>query len=198
MVFFAYSILPSIQKGGDPTFILALARSIFNDDVKLIVNDGDAEILAGLVTKSLSFAISKASYYPKNESILYSSGNEVPAYGSYGNPKLAQTHIEACLETHNEKMAKTVIDKLVDMTGVGPEIAHQRAFRLLLPSIPILSDVFNRHTLVSKLEIGLGNLCTTATSLCLDSVAKGDPSTGQLAKILKAMALSGDPNLFDT
>lgn len=155
----------------------------------------DPALVGTLVRTVLSSAISATDFYtpittlqPQPQSQYYGSHQQKEPVPS---PALALSYIKTCLDTENEALVISIVEKLLNRDALEPPArGQQRAATVLPPMVPLVSDLVKTRSPESAPVPGLDRLYRKALQLYISSPRA--PAKADFEVILQAVILGGE------
>lgn len=154
-------------------------------------------LVKGTIYKLLASAISATDFYTvvttRVVAVAQPPGRYYSAYQqreAVPSPALAVSYMQTCLDTGNDALVASIVEKLLNPAALSPPSrGEQRAATVLLPMVPLLSDLLKTRPPGSPPIPGVDRLNQMALRMYLSHTKA--PTKSDFEAILQAVVLGG-------
>ncbi|KDQ16692.1 hypothetical protein BOTBODRAFT_30614 [Botryobasidium botryosum FD-172 SS1] len=176
------AVISHVGKSTPPKQIVAFAKSLFAEVGKqqsLFKDQSEIDLGRRLIAELMAAAIDRVDFFePVADGLV-----QIPSYhllhrrrpSPQPSPKLAELHIQACLETGNEALIETIVKKLVTPPVPSQDAeAEQRWKSVLVGLVPFFNKAVEERPAGAPRIPSVELFYTTTTPMLLDRLQKQD------------------------
>ncbi|KAL1736100.1 hypothetical protein EV714DRAFT_266946 [Schizophyllum commune] len=196
------TFVPQLKTMPIPDFLASFATLLYAQKITPDTPEEEKTVLKQIVTDLLAAAISKVDFFAATKAVAgpprpsYIYNLPVAAPTKVADPQTAVNYIDYCLATGNEALVETIVERLVDHTGLQPIESQSRAKTVLLPLLPLVGAKMKARPADAPAVPGVQRLFDTAIQHYLSALPQAGPSKEDMTALIQACILHGGTRLL--
>ncbi|KAL1749666.1 hypothetical protein FB107DRAFT_252665 [Schizophyllum commune] len=138
------AFVPQLKGMPIPDFLASFTTLLHSQKITPDTLEEEKTVLKQIVTDLLAAAILKVNFFAATKTVVppprpsYMYGLPTAAPAKVADPQTAATYIDYCLATENKALVETIVERLIDRTGLQPVESQSHAKTVLLPLLPLV------------------------------------------------------------
>ncbi|KAI4293602.1 hypothetical protein K525DRAFT_245005, partial [Schizophyllum commune Loenen D] len=196
------TFVPQLKVMPIPDLLASFATLLCTQKITSNTPDEEKTALKQIVTDLIAAAISKVNFFAATKTVAaplrpsYMYGLPTAALTKVADPQTAVTYIDYCLVTENETLLETIIERLIDRTGLPPVESQSGAKTVLLPLLPLVGAKMKARPADAPAVPGIRRLFSTAVQQYLSALPQAGPSKEDITALVQACILEGGTRLL--